>query len=253
MKTRSALTTVAALATALVLVPTAAFAQTDTTRTRPTRDPAAARERAATRERSVDEVKARCLAQIDRRQTALSAAKKRLDNSRFLTDAHQAALDANIEATASGLSSLADTIQGDTEMEQLRADCRKIIDDYRVFVLVIPRGRLVRASDGAIAAATRLTGVADRLQSAIDKAKADGKDTSKAEADLAKMKTAIASAKSHASGVYDAVIGLTPADYNANHDVLMPSRTNVRAAAAAIKEAVAAGRATREDLKASNT
>lgn len=243
MKTRTALTTIAALATAIVLVPTAALAQTDATRTRPTRDPAAAQSR-------VDDVKARCLKQIDRRQTALSAAKSRVDSAKAITDAHQSALDANIESTASGLSSLADTIQGDTTMEQLRADCQKIVQDYRVFVLVIPRARLVRASDSEMAATVRLNGVVTRLQSAIDKAKSDGKDTTKAESDLSTMKTAIASASSHASGIYDAVIGLTPADYNANHDVLKPSRENARTAAQAVRDAVAAGRATRDDLKA---
>src|SRR4051794_40379221 len=98
MKTRLALTTIAAIATALVLVPTAALAQAEAARTRPTRDPAAAENR-------VDAVKARCLKQIDRRQTALSAVKTRVDEARTITDAHQSGLDANIESTASGLSS----------------------------------------------------------------------------------------------------------------------------------------------------
>ena len=244
MKTRTALTTITALATAAVLMPTAAFAQSNTARTRPTRDPAAAEGR------PVDTVKARCLQQIDRRQTALSAAKARLENAKFLTDAHQSALDANIESTASGLSSLANTIQGDTSMDQLKADCKKIVEDYRVYVLVIPRARLVRASDAELGASSKLTNVAGRLQSAIDKAKSQNKDTTQAEADLAKMNAAIATITPNASGVFSAVINLTPADYNANHDVLDSSRSNVRTAAKGVHDAVAAGRATRNDLKA---
>jgi hypothetical protein len=245
MKSRFALATIAAVAAAAALAPTAAYAQTDTTSTT---NPRAAR-RAEARSDAIDEVKSRCLNQIDRRQKALSELKARLANAKFLTDAHQAALDAINEQTSSGLSSLADTIQSEDNFEQLKAECRQIVEGYRVFALVRPRARLVLAADRELTAVTKLNGVADRIQSAIDKAKSEGRDTSKAEADLATMRAAITSASSHASGVYDAVIHLTPADYNANHGVLDAPRAEVRAARDSLKQAVAAGRDARQSLK----
>lgn len=247
MRTRFALTATAAAVVAALLAPTAALAQADTSTTTPS---ARGARRAEVKSQAVDEMKTRCLSQIDRRQNALSAEKTRLQNAKFVTDAHQSALESINEQTSSGLATLADKIQGESDFNQLRVECRQIVDNFRVFALVRPRTRLVLASDRELAAVTKLTAIADRVQSAIDKAKANGKDTTQAEADLATMRSAIASAKSHADGVYDAVIHLTPADYNANHEVLTPPRTNVRSARDSLKQAVASGRAARKSLQA---
>ncbi|HVE94146.1 MAG TPA: hypothetical protein VNB24_04435 [Acidimicrobiales bacterium] len=200
---------------------------------------------------AMDEVKSRCLHQIQLRHEALANVKRRMARARFVTDEHEAALVQNIDATAASLSRLADVIQGEDNFEELRAECRSIVDDHRVFVLVIPRVRLVLASDAALGAAGRLTTAADHLQTEIDKAKSGGKDTAEAERDLARMRTHIATARDQASGVYGAVINLKPADYNANHDVLRPAREAVRAAKNELRAAVAAGREVRQGLGSS--
>lgn len=250
-----------AFATTAVVVAPSAGAQETTSSTRPPRETTSSTRppREQPRERphgdrqrppadgerramAMDEVKSRCLNQIQLRHEALANVKRRLARSRFVTDAHEAALVQNIDATASSLSRLADVIQGEDNFEELRAECRSIVDDHRVFVLVMPRVRLVLASDAALSAAGRLTTVADRLQTEIDQAKAEGKDTAQAESDLARMRTHIATAKDQADGVYGAVINLTPADYNANHEVLRPAREAVRAAKNELRAAVAAGR-----------
>ncbi len=261
------LITATAVVAALVLTPSAALAQTDaTTTTAPERKPrppreappreappreAPPRERPPARDDSVDGMKQRCLHQVDRRLRALAEEDRRLDNVGALTAAHRAALKAINAEVSSGLSSLADEIQAEDNAEELRAECRRIVTDFRVFVLVRPRARLVIASDRALAAATRLTGVADRIQEAIDDAKADGRDTAEAEAHLAAMQAAIGDAQNHASGVYEAVIHLTAADYNANSDVLDPARRSTRAAREELRTAVAEGRAARDALKSS--
>lgn len=250
MKTRYGLATITLIGTAVVagalFAPTAAFAQTDTTSTTVARGARRAERQSA----ALDEVKSRCLRQIDQRQKALGADKQRLQNAKALTDAHQRALEAINDKTSSGLATLADTIQGEDNFEQLRAECRQIVEDYRVFTLVRPRTRLVLASDRELAAVPRLNGVADRIQSAIDKAKADGRDTKQAEASLAAMRGAIASASDHADGVYGAVIELKPADYNANNNVLDAPRSDVRAGRDNLKQAVASARDARQALKA---
>jgi len=250
MKTRFALV---ALVAACLLTPTAALAQRPEAQ-RPERPEQTERpERPERREAAIDGVKTRCLNQIDRRQRALSADKARLEKARFLTDAHQAALEAINNQTSSGLARLADVIQGEDNVEELRAECRQIVEGFRVFALVRPRSRLVTASDRAIAATTKLGGVADRIQAAIDQAKAENRDTAAAEASLATMRAAIATAASDAGGVYEAVIHLTPADYNANNAVLDRPRGKVRSARDSLKQAIAAGRDARQSLKASAT
>ena len=196
----------------------------------------------------MDEVKSRCLHQIERRHNALAGVKRRMAQSRFLTDEHEAALVQNVDSTAASLSRLADVIQGEDNFEELRAECRSIVDDHRVFVLVLPRVRLIVASDAELAAARRLTDVADRLQTQIDEAKADGRDTAEAERDLATMRNHIQVAQDHAGGVYASVINITPAQYNSNHEILDGARGAVRAAKDALRAAVAAGREVRQDL-----
>jgi hypothetical protein len=232
MKTRSALTA-AVLTAALALTPTPAHAQT--------------RDGTARRDALVDRVKTRCLAQIDRRQRALVELNSRLDSRDHLSNEHRAALKAIDDQTSSGLTTLANTIQGEDNGQELRAECRQIVDDYRVFVLVRPRARLVVASDRALAAVTKLRDVADRIQAAIDKAKDDGKDPAAAEAEQANMRAAIDTAAQHAGTVYDEVIHLTPADFSPG--VLDPGRTDTKAARDAIRDAAQSAHAAVKELR----
>jgi hypothetical protein len=233
MKTRAVLTA-AALVVVLALTPAAASAQV--------RDRGGAR---------IDRVKQRCLAAIDRRQRAIVELNNRLDNRGQLTDEHRAALKQIDDTTSAGLTSLANTIQGEDNADELRAECRQIVEDYRVFALVRPRARLVAVSDRELAAVPKLRDAADRIQAAIGKAKADGKDTSKPEADLATMRSAIDAAAQHAGAVYDEVIHLTPHDYNAG--VLEPGRDDTRAARDAIRTAAQSGHAAARELKGSSS
>src|SRR5262249_17271343 len=144
--------------------------------------------RAGARDATIDRVKSRCLMAIDNRQQVLTQLDSLLNNRSSLTDAHHQKLQQIDDQTASGLTALANTIQGETDGSQLRTECYEIRDDFRVYVLVRPRARLVVAGDRELAAVNKLTDAATRIQSAIDKAKANGKDTTKAEADLATMK-----------------------------------------------------------------
>jgi hypothetical protein len=105
-------------------------------------------------------------------------------------------------------------------------------------------------SDRELAAVAKLRDAADRIQAAIDKAKSDGKDTTKAEADLATMRTAIDTAASHAGAVYEEVIHITPQQYS--DGVLTPGRDDVRAARDAIRSAAESGHAAVRDLKESS-
>lgn len=239
-------------AAAALLSPGAASAQEERPeRPRPTRTRPAERPMPPEGERralAMDEIKSRCLRQIDLRHTALSRVKQRLANARFLTDTHEDALTQNIDATSASLSRLADVIQGEDNFEELREECRSIVMDHRVFVLVLPRARLLAAADAELAAANRLTEAAAQLQAKIDEAKAAGKDTTEAESDLARTRAHIANARDQADGVYDAVVGITPSQYNGNHEILQGTREAVRAAKNELRAAVAAAREVRQGL-----
>lgn len=187
-----------------------------------------------TSRRSIEDLRARCLAAIDVRLPALAAARTALSSNEHVTDDHQATLAADLDETAGRLRVLADLIKADTDPAALRDHCRSIFEDNRVFALVLPRVRLVVGADTATDAGDRLTDVAGKLADAIEQAEAAGGDVSQAKLDLDMMKAHIASGLAAAGSVPPAVLGLTPADWNADHEVLTPARQSLREARAAL-------------------
>ena len=195
--------------------------------------------------RSIEDIRTRCLAAIDVRLPALAAARTALSANEHVTDAHQAALEADIDETAARLRVLADLIKADADPASLKEHCRSIFEDNRVFALVLPRVRLVVGADAANDAGAKLRDVAARLDDAIAKAEArelhqpspTGTDVRQAKLDLDMMKAHIASGVASAGSVPGAVLGLTPAAWNADHEVLTPARQSLRSARADLKVA----------------
>jgi len=187
--------------------------------------------------RSIDDLRARCLAAIDVRLPALASARTALSGNDHVTDDHQAALMGDIDQTAGRLRDLASLIKADTDLATLKDHCRSIFEDNRVFALVLPRVRLVVGSDTATDAGAKLNDMAGKLADAIARAEAAGRDVHQAKLDLDTMKAQIASGVAAAGTVPGAVLSLTPADWNANHDVLTPARQSLRSARADLKVA----------------
>lgn len=234
----------AVLGAGLVLaLPATAFAL-DSGRTRPT---------LSERTRDPERLKARCQEAIAKRLTALEAAANRLGDAKHVSDEHESTLAGIIDDTVASLTALGGEIAADTEAEALRAHCRSIFEDHRVFALVLPRTRLVVAADTAVAAADRLDQVADRIEQAIDKAEANGQDVTPARADLEAMRTKVDSARETASGVPDSILDLTPVDWNDNHEVLSPAREDLRSARGDLKAARDLARGIVSGLKGSSS
>jgi hypothetical protein len=147
-----------------------------------------------------------------------------------VTDDHRTALTAIIDGTTTKLQTLRGEVAADTEVAALRGHCRSVFADSRVFALVLPRTRLVVASDLSAALAGKLDDVAGKLAGALAAAEAAGRDVTQAKADLEAMKAKTASGRTSAASVPGAVLGLTPADWNANHDVLVPARQSLQSA-----------------------
>ena len=151
--------------------------------------------------------------------------------------------------TATRLRVLADVIKADTDLATMKEHCRSIFDDNRVFALVLPRVRLVVGADTATDAGATLGDVAARLADAIAVAEDAGRDVGQAKLDLDTMKAHIASGVAAAGSVPGAVLGLTPADWNANHEVLTPARQSLRSARADLKVARDLALKIRNELK----
>jgi hypothetical protein len=198
----------------------------------------------------LDTLRSRCEQAVDPRVSALEAAGTVLAQAKAVTTDHRSALSSILTGDETALQALKTKIQSDPDLATLTADCRSIFTDYRVFALVLPRTRLVAAADIAGAAADRLTTVADALDAAIAKAHSAGRDTAAATADLAAMRAKIDAGRTAAGGVAGQIMGLTPADWNANHDVLAPARQSLRTARADLGAARDLGRKVIADLRA---
>ncbi|MCZ7526812.1 MAG: hypothetical protein M5U14_10785 [Acidimicrobiia bacterium] len=171
----------------------------------PTEAPAGAR---------FDEAKARCLAAIDERLATLADLEGKVTSHEHVTDAHRAALLAEVTAASAGLSDLRPQIEAAADAATLRELCPKIVFDYRVYVLEVPTVHLTLGADKADFVVGRLTDASTLLADAIAAAQAAGKDVGDAPALLADLDAKVAQADDLAAPVADAVIPLVPADWN---------------------------------------
>ncbi len=170
---------------------------------------------AAKASQTVDHLKALGNCEISRRLATLTNLANRVTAASVLTSADRGDLAAEIADTRSGLTALKGTIDADTTVAQLRADLRRIVTDYRVYVLVAPQVHLIIGADAEKTAIARLQTAAGKLADAVSKAKAAGKDVTAAQGDLDAMNGKIAAAQATVSPIVATLLPLTPAQWNA--------------------------------------
>jgi len=153
--------------------------------------------------------------EVDRRLALLDRLASNLAGSTALTDTHRAALAAEITATTAGLTALRSTIDHETDVDALRADVKRIATDYRVYLLVAPKARLVVVADRLASGYDRFDTVEQRLADAIATAKAAGKDVATAQAAYDAMTASVDQAEGLLGPVAATILPLTPADWNA--------------------------------------
>lgn len=156
-----------------------------------------------------------------------------------LSDADRSALTTQLQDQINGLTSLSARIQGDVDEATLRADVQRIVTEYRVYVLTIPRSRGIVVADLELATVDRLTRLADRLATAIDQARGD---TTEAQADLALLRSKLAAVADAVPPVAAELLALQPAGYPANHAVLEQTRQTLRTGRSALSDAVGLAR-----------
>lgn len=199
MKRMMQLIVATATLTTVMVVPLAAQAQEAETDT--------------TSRHSIDQLKERAQAAIDRRLDTLDRLTDRVDGAQHMTDSHKATLTGDYRAAANGLTGLGVEIAAASTAEELKVLVPLIATDYRVYLVIVPKSLEVAASDRIGVAVERLTDGANRLADAIDRAKAAGIDTSAAERWLISARDEIAEAKRTGVPVADDVIGLDASDW----------------------------------------
>jgi ATP-dependent protease HslVU (ClpYQ) ATPase subunit len=158
--------------------------------------------------------------EITRRLTSLSTLSSKINAATKLTATDKTTLSNEVSSEISELTSLKTKLDSETTVTGATADAKTIINDYRVYALVLPKVNLVKFSDDIQTTDSRLTILAQKLQTRITADQKAGKDVSAAQSELNDMTTKTTAAQSIASNIESNVIILEPTDYNSNHSVL---------------------------------
>lgn len=166
----------------------------------------------------LDALRTKCTSGIDKRLDTLTKLDGQIAKATNLTESHRSALTEDVATTRSGLTALNTKIAGDTDRATLKTDCTAIVNDYRVYKLVVPTVHATIGTDRAAAAVVKF-GEADALLTArIEALAANGAtdtELAAARAAQASAKDKVAQASALATPVADRVIPLAPADVNA--------------------------------------
>jgi hypothetical protein len=183
---------------------------------------------------------------ITRRLLALRERLSAAESIGQLSENHRAALTSQLQEQINGLTNLSARIQGDNDEATLRADAQRIVTDFRVYVLTIPKARGVMLADIELLAAHRFTRLADRLATAIGQAKGDTSDT---QADLTQMRGKLAAVAAAVPPIPAELLALQPSGYPANQAVLEQARQSLRTGRSDLADASLLARRVIADLK----
>jgi len=174
--------------------------------------------------------KAAILAAIDRRLGTIRTLRATVVNAKALTDADRAALLAQLDLAAAGLTALAHAVSAETDPAALRRDAVAVVNDYRVDDLLGPKVHLVIAADTALDGAAHDVELTTRLLAAVTREKAAGRDTRVAEGLIADMRAHVVAAQTAAGGVPAGLLPLTAAGFPGNRPALATAHAAVQSA-----------------------
>ena len=194
--------------------------------------------------------KAKCDAAVAERLTEIDKLTGKANGAKNLGAGHRTTIVGLLSTSRSGLTDLRAKIDADVDGATLKTDCQNVATGFRVFALRAPQVHLAIVGDRQVAVLARGTNAVTKLDAAIQKASSNGKDVTDATAKLADMKAKLADATALLDGVVDSELALTPAQWNANHNVLSPTMTALHNAQADLLTALADGKAIIADLKA---
>jgi len=186
---------------------------------------------------------------ITRRLLALRGLSTVIDMVSRLSQADRTALTDQIQAQVDGLTTLNAKIQGTADPANLRADASRIVTDYHVYALTIPKVRGILVADLELNAVERFTKLADRFTGAVNQARAKGKDTTTAVADLASLRTGLAAVAATVTPLPGALLTLQPSGFPATQAVLEQARVTLRTGRVGLDDAARLARQVIADLK----
>jgi hypothetical protein len=193
-------------------------------------------------------IQAKAATDVGDRVNALNAAIGRVNGAKGL-GASQAGLASYLGADIAPLQQLNTTVQGDTTVQQAAHDFGTIFSGYRVYVLVLPAARIAAGADRATTTAIpNLATDATKAQSRVTPA-----NQAVLQPLISDLDGQIGTATNASNGLAATVLAFTPAQWNANHDLLAASRSALQAASAALAKGRADVKQIVQDLQGSGS
>ena len=186
---------------------------------------------------SSPQVIAKLIAQADKeittRISSLNTLSTRIGQMKNVTAAEISSLTANIQSQITTLTTLKTKIDADTDTTVLRTDLKSITDSIRVYMLVIPQGQIIAASDRLNTIASDLAAVGTKLQTRITAAQTAGKDVTSMQASLTDLNAKVADAQTQSQNAINGVSALLPDQGNtttaaSNTAALKQARTDIQ-------------------------
>jgi len=168
--------------------------------------------------------------EVTRRLTTLNTLMSKINAATRLTASDKAALSNEVTTTINGLTSLKTTLDAETTLTAARTDVQSIYTEYRVYALVAPKIGLIKVADDQQVVESKLTALAQKLQTRITALQQAGKDVSSLQASLSDMTNKTTAAQAISSQIQSKVINLQPTDYNSDHALLSGDRDQLKTA-----------------------
>lgn len=187
--------------------------------------------------------------EINRRLTTLNTLSSKINSATRVTSADKDALHKEVSAEISSLTELRTKLAAETTLTAARTDARSIVTEYRVYALIVPKAQIIRLADSVLQSNSKLSALAQKLQTRITDAKKAGEDVAALQNQLDTMNESITEANITANSVQAKAIQLQPTDYNSDHTILGGYRDQLHAAHLQNVAALATARTIVDGLK----
>jgi len=189
---------------------------------------------------TLDGIKAKANTDITNRVNDLKAAIAKVSAAKGLGSG-QATLVAYLGTDIAPLQQLDTKIQGDTTVKDAARDFSTIFTGYRVDVLVLPAARIAGDADRATATAIpTLTADSAKAQQRVNP-----RNHEFLQPLINDLHAQIGTATNATNGLAATVLAFTPAQWNANHDLLSPAKASDQTTDTALRK----GRSDLQDIR----
>lgn len=183
------------------------------------------------------EFKKRADQMIDNRINELNKLLTRIQADKRLSAGEKISISQDVQNDINGLTALKAKIDADNDLVIARTDAKQIVANFKIFVVEVPKIRLLIATDNLSALAANLQGLTPKLQDLLNKLKSQGKDVSAAQPFLDDINSKLQSITSKLAADKTTVLGvsITSADPHATFASVRQDLASIRASFAQIR------------------